>query len=736
MKKRFYSIILLASIGSAAWAQTDSQNSANLMDMSLEDLMNVKVVSASKKSENLFDAPLSASVLTRDEIQKAGATSIMEALRLMPGLIVRQSTNGNYDIHIRGLDNVPPNSLQVYSANTTTLVMIDNRPVYNYLQGGTFWESLPIDLNDVEKIEVVRGASATLYGPNAVSGVINIITRKTDKKGWNTTANAQYGSLRTAVANASVGYQFNDKLSAIVSANYQGRGREVSYYHPVKDQYYNTPDSLTYYEASSQAPQKYPHPDRAMNKYGANLFLNFNPNEKVQLSLSSGLQNSEVQNAYSALIFSSLSTSTSRTGYADLKANVYGFSGQLSYLKGKQNPNLGFTGSAYDFQTLDATLEYEIKVLSNLSMKPGANYRRAVYDDTPYADASKREGFFNKKTQLDTYAYSLRVDYQAIQDKLRFVGGARIDKFTHPDKGFLSFQLAGNYKPHASHLVRMSYSRAFRSAFIYDTYIDLINYSPLTSPGLPPGSYTETTVVGNKNLNMLQSDMLEVGYRVKMADNLSLDLETYYAQTKNYTNIITGQSTVIPGNPFVVKTNIKVENLPMSAHQLGATISANYVLNRLQLKPFVTVQQTTLKDYSPYSTLPESAPQETNGYNPQQNNVHSGMGTRINHQFTPALYGGAFINYQLGQKFNLNLNPYYTSGQTFYHSDNIRYNDGSRGVSHFDPKLIVNANLSYSPTKPISVFVNVKNLLNNTAREYYKTDQIGAMFLVGASLKY
>lgn len=184
-------LLLFSVLAGTAWAQSDSLSTDALMDLSLEELMNVQVVSASKKSENLFDAPLSASVLTRDEIQKAGVNSIMEALRLMPGLVVRQTTNGNYDIHIRGLDNVPPNTLQVYSANTTTLVMIDNRPVYNYLQGGTFWESLPIDLNDVEKIEVVRGASATLYGPNAVSGVINIITRQTDKKGFSTVANAQ-----------------------------------------------------------------------------------------------------------------------------------------------------------------------------------------------------------------------------------------------------------------------------------------------------------------------------------------------------------------------------------------------------------------------------------------------------------------------------------------------------------------------------------------------------------------
>src|SRR5450432_2364771 len=163
-----------------AFGQHDS---LRLDDLSLKDLLNVKIVSVSKNSESLFDAPLSASVVTREEIRKSGSTSIMEALRLVPGMIVREQSNGNYDIHLRGMDNVPPNAPFDVTSNTTTLVMIDNRPVYNYLRGGTFWETLPVDINDVEKIEVVRGPAAALYGPNAVNGVINIITRQAEKDG-------------------------------------------------------------------------------------------------------------------------------------------------------------------------------------------------------------------------------------------------------------------------------------------------------------------------------------------------------------------------------------------------------------------------------------------------------------------------------------------------------------------------------------------------------------------------
>src|SRR5687767_5023805 len=97
------SLILLVS-GQVTWAQQDS---TDYTDLSLAELMNIRIVSASKKTENLFDASLSASVLTQEEIRNAGSTSIMEALRLIPGVIVREQTNGNCDIHVRGLDNVP-----------------------------------------------------------------------------------------------------------------------------------------------------------------------------------------------------------------------------------------------------------------------------------------------------------------------------------------------------------------------------------------------------------------------------------------------------------------------------------------------------------------------------------------------------------------------------------------------------------------------------------------------------
>ena len=105
-------------------------------------LMNRDVKSASKKAESSLESPLSTTVLTREEILRSGARNIPEALRLAPGVIVREKTTGNYDVHIRGNDNMPNKHLMFYSENSISLIMIDGRPVFNYAHGGTFWETL------------------------------------------------------------------------------------------------------------------------------------------------------------------------------------------------------------------------------------------------------------------------------------------------------------------------------------------------------------------------------------------------------------------------------------------------------------------------------------------------------------------------------------------------------------------------------------------------------------------
>jgi iron complex outermembrane receptor protein len=139
-----------------------------LADLSLEELANIQITSVSKKAEALADAPASVFVITGEDIRRSGATSLPEALRLAPNLQVARVDARNYAVTARGFNSPFANKL---------LVLIDGRTVYSPLFSGVFWDAQDVVLEDVERIEVVSGAGATLWGANAVNGVINVITR-------------------------------------------------------------------------------------------------------------------------------------------------------------------------------------------------------------------------------------------------------------------------------------------------------------------------------------------------------------------------------------------------------------------------------------------------------------------------------------------------------------------------------------------------------------------------------
>jgi iron complex outermembrane receptor protein len=136
--------------------------------LGLEDLMAIEVTSVSKRPERLSDAAASIFVITAEEIRRSGATSIPEVLRLAPNLQVAQVNGPGYAISARGFNNSAANKL---------LVLIDGRSVYTPLFSGVFWDVQDVMLDDVERIEVISGPGGTLWGVNAVNGVINIITR-------------------------------------------------------------------------------------------------------------------------------------------------------------------------------------------------------------------------------------------------------------------------------------------------------------------------------------------------------------------------------------------------------------------------------------------------------------------------------------------------------------------------------------------------------------------------------
>src|SRR5213083_1618753 len=148
----------------------DSSLSADsLKKLSIEQLMNVEVTSVSKRPERLTQVASAIQVITQDDIRRSGVTSLPEALRLATNLQVAQVDSRQWAISARGFNSTTANKL---------LVLIDGRTVYTPLYSGVFWDVQDVPLGDVDRIEVISGPGATLWGANAVNGVINVITKR------------------------------------------------------------------------------------------------------------------------------------------------------------------------------------------------------------------------------------------------------------------------------------------------------------------------------------------------------------------------------------------------------------------------------------------------------------------------------------------------------------------------------------------------------------------------------
>lgn len=156
--------------GTVAWAAEGGRYAAKqLVELSLEELANIEIISAAKRPQKLREAASSIYVITRQDILHAGATTLAEALRLAPNLQVARQTASQYAISARGFNSTTANKL---------LVLIDGRSVYTPLFSGVFWDVQDTLLEDIDRIEVISGPGATLWGANAVNGVINVVTRQ------------------------------------------------------------------------------------------------------------------------------------------------------------------------------------------------------------------------------------------------------------------------------------------------------------------------------------------------------------------------------------------------------------------------------------------------------------------------------------------------------------------------------------------------------------------------------
>ena len=212
------SLVLACCSGQLLAAEgTDDTALSELGQMSLQDLTNLEVTSVAKQPQKWLEAPAAIEVITSDEIRRSGATSIPEALRLAENLQVAQINSHDWAISARGFNANLANKL---------LVLIDGRAVYTPLYGGVLWNEQDYLLEDIDRIEVISGPGGTLWGANAVNGVINIIT-KSSKDTQGLYVEAAAGNQLEDQGGIRYGGQLGQDAYVRVYGKYTGRGDDL-----------------------------------------------------------------------------------------------------------------------------------------------------------------------------------------------------------------------------------------------------------------------------------------------------------------------------------------------------------------------------------------------------------------------------------------------------------------------------------------------------------------------------
>jgi len=181
-------------------------------ELDLEALLNTEVVSASKRVQKISEAPNAIFVITAEEIKRSGAVDLPDLFRMVPGVDVVNISGGSYGVSARGFNDRFAQRM---------LVMIDGRSIYVTFFGGVFWENEEVFLEDIERIEIIRGPGGTMWGANASNGVINIITKDPeDDQGLMVTGKAGSKNFRENVT------RYSDTIADTFSFSFTGGYRE------------------------------------------------------------------------------------------------------------------------------------------------------------------------------------------------------------------------------------------------------------------------------------------------------------------------------------------------------------------------------------------------------------------------------------------------------------------------------------------------------------------------------
>lgn len=502
----FAAIFVTCSI----WAQS-GPGSPDVTAMSLEDLMNLQVTSVSKRSQKIADAAAAVFVITQEDIRHSGARSIPEVLRMVPGLEVARIDGNKWAIGSRGFNGRFDNKL---------LVLIDGRSVYTPLFSGVYWDVEDTPLEDIERIEVIRGPGASLWGANAVDGVINIITKS---------AKATEGAL--------VKVEAGDEQLSADSARYGGKIGNKGYYR-IYGKYFDwqSGTDLAGQDASD-----------GWHQVRGGFRSDWTLTHADSLTVQGDLYNSRNGETLTLPTLSApYSTTFANTGYYSggnllgrwtHSSNDSSFSLQGYFDRTNYSDNHLFVDheSVYDID-----FQNDFHIGTGQEFVWGAGYR-SIQDSNA---ASTTVAVQPTRAKYNQFSMFVQDEITFFDKRMRVTVGS---KFEH--NAFTGFEIEPNIRflGNISKIqsVWAGISRAMRTPALTEEGLRL--NAAVVSPGTAGFSPTLPTIEAVYGSNQFKAEDLvayELGYRVQATNTFSVDIAAFY---NHYSNLRTAE----PGTPFV-----------------------------------------------------------------------------------------------------------------------------------------------------------------------------------------
>lgn len=468
-------IALAISLGLAlANAAVASADDLPLLDLSLEELASIQVISVSKSEQSVSEAPASIYVITEQAIHRSGVTTLPEALRLAPNLQVARSSAGEYAITARGFNSSRANKM---------LVMIDGRTVYSSLFSGVFWDAQEVVLEDVDRIEVVSGPGGSVWGANAVNGVINIITQSADDTQGPLLSFGASDIERQAVARYG---------STIGQGHYRVYGKYSQHDDALLTDGTSADDGLEHIQTG------------------------------FRMDWDSDRETATLQgDAYSG-----------RKQQVDADAVEFAGANLLGRKQWRLSPDSAFTLQAYfdhtrrdqpsafreRLNTFDLDLQYEWKAGDRHSIVSGGGFRYA----RDRVDNREELAFLPEDVTLRWSNLFLQ-DAITLDDKLKLVLGVKLEE--NPFTGWEAMPNVNlSWQPDTTSLYWTSVSRAVRSPSRVDT--------DFFGPGDPPvvNGVPQYTFAGGPDFQSEVVDIFELGYRGQPSERLSWSATAFYSE--------------------------------------------------------------------------------------------------------------------------------------------------------------------------------------------------------------